>query len=140
MRAGNTLNYFVIQQNEALSFKFTSPNIDAAGGFTYADSSGSGGNIRPIFISITTAPCNFDVSKVPVGPNQDSCFQTGLNGLGINWAAIAGSVPSSYCRLQKNTTYYVNFRFQDARTVAEGGSPTTDSCIGGNCGGVIQFQ
>ena len=135
-KSQNAVDLFVMQANESLTYKFTVGNVDAAGGFVYND--GANAVVRPTFISISTAPCDFDASKLVLGATRDSCYQTGINGNSVNWANISGSLPSAYCRLQKGTTYYMNIRFQDARPAALGGSPTTDSCTSGNCGGIIQ--
>ena len=132
----NAFDFFTLQTNESLSFKFTVGSVDAAGGFIYND--GANARVRPTFISITETPCNFDASKLVPGPTRDSCYSTGINGQGVNWANITTELPASYCRLVKGRTYYMNLRFQDARPVSEGGSPTTDSCPTGNCGGIIQ--
>ena len=133
----NAFDFFDMPANQSLSYKFTVGIVDAAGGFIYNDSANA--RVRPTFISITETPCNFDVSKLVPGATRDPCFSTGINGQGVNWANITGTLPASYCRLVKGTTYYLNLRFQDGRPVADGGSPTSDSCTGvGNCGGIIQ--
>jgi hypothetical protein len=132
----NAFDFFILQANEALSYKFTVGQVDVSGGFIYNDAANA--TVRPTFISITTAPCDFDTSKLVVGPTRNSCYQTGLNGNSVNWANITGPLPDAYCRLVKGQTYYMNIRFQDARPASQGGSPTTDSCTGGNCGGIIQ--
>ena len=133
----NAFDYFVMGAGEALTYKFTVPNVDTSGGFIYND--GANAVVRPTFISVTTTPCNFDASKI-VAATRDACFATGLNGNSLNWANLAPNVaiPASYCRLAKGQTYYMNIRFQDARPVDLGGSPTSDSCSSGNCGGIIQ--
>ncbi len=132
----NAFDFFALQTNESLSFKFTVGSVDAAGGFIYND--GANARVRPTFISITDTPCNFDASKLVPGATRDACFSTGINGQGVNWANLTTDLPASYCRLVKGKTYYMNLRFQDARPVSDGGSPTTDSCPTGNCGGIIQ--
>lgn len=132
----NAFDFFVMQANESLSYKFTVGQVDASGGFIYNDAANA--TVRPTFISISTAPCDFNVSKLVVGPSRDACFQTGLNGNSVNWANITGPLPAAYCRLVKGQTYYINLRFQDARPASEGGTPTQDSCTGGNCGGILQ--
>jgi hypothetical protein len=132
----NAFDFFVMQANEALSYKFTVGMADVSGGFIYNDAANA--TVRPTFISITAVPCDFDVSKLAVGPSRDVCYQTGLNGNSVNWANITGPLPDNYCRLVKGRTYYLNLRFQDARPADQGGSPTTDSCTAGNCGGIIQ--
>ena len=132
----NAFDFFVMQGGESLSYKFTVGNVDASGGFIYNDAANA--FVRPTFISITAAPCDFDTSKLVVGATRDSCYQTGLNGNSVNWANITGPLPAAYCRLIKGNTYYMNLRFQDGRPASLGGSPTTDSCLSGNCGGIIQ--
>ena len=132
----NAFDFFVMQANESLSYKFTVGNVDASGGFIYNDAANA--VVRPTFISITAAPCDFDTSKLVVGATRDSCYQTGLNGNSVNWANITGPLPAAYCRLIKGNTYYMNIRFQDGRPASIGGSPTQDSCTTGNCGGIIQ--
>ena len=137
-RSQNAVDYFVMQSGESLSYKFTVPMEDVGGGFAYNDAANA--VVRPTFMSVTIAPCNFDASKI-VAATRDACFQTALNGNSLNWVNLAPNkfVPASHCRLTKGQTYYFNLRFQDARPVEESGSPTTDSCISGNCGGIIQI-
>ena len=134
-KAKNTVDFFVMQGGESLSYKFTVPMSDMTGGFLYNDSATA--TVRPTFMSISSTPCNFDATKI-VAATQDSCFRTALNGNSINWVNITGAIPVSYCRLVKGQTYYFNLRFQDARPVELSGSPTTDSCVSGNCGGILQ--
>lgn len=132
----NAFDFFYMTTGQALSYKFTVPTIDTSGGFLYNDAANA--VVRPTFMSITAAPCDFNPSKVS-GAGKDACYVTGLNGNSINWANITGPLPVSYCRLTKGNTYFINLRFQDARPVDQGGSPTTDSCVSGNnCGGILQ--
>ena len=134
----NAFDFFVMQSGESLSYKFTAPTVDTSGGFLYNDSATA--VVRPTFISVTTTPCNFDATKI-VAATRDACFQTSLNGNSVNWTNLAPNVaiPVAYCRLVKGQTYYLNLRFQDARPVDLSGSPTTDSCVSGNCGGILQI-
>ena len=135
-RSKNAFDFFKMNGGEALSYKFTVGLVDAAGGFIYNDSAGA--VIRPTFMSVTLKPCDFDTSKVS-GPSRDPCYETGLNGNNINWASTTTALPISYCRLVKGQTYYINLRFQDARPVGQGGSPTTDACTSGGCGGILEI-
>ena len=121
---------FAIRENESLTYKFTAPDVDAAGGFTYQENVASGANTAPVFISVSTRPCDFDVARV--GPPFNSCYQTGINGLGLNWANLS-SVPFAYCRLTKGQTYYLNVRFQDAR-------PGSPAVAPGLYGGSLAFN
>lgn len=136
----NAIDVFLLNANESLSYKFTVPNSDTTGGFSYGEAAASGGSYPPVFMSITSAPCDFDTSKVASGPAQNFCYQSGIAGLAMGWTTVTGvSLPISYCRLKKGETYYWNIRFQDARPVSEGGSPTRDSCSSSPCGGVLQI-
>ena len=129
-KSKNAFDFFVMNAGEALSYKFTVGMADASGGFIYNDAANA--VVRPTFMSITTSPCDFDRAKIGL---PHTCHVTGLNGNSINWANITGVLPISYCRLVKGQTYYINLRFQDARP----GMPSVDSCITGNCGGIIQL-
>ncbi|MEQ1517906.1 MAG: hypothetical protein ABL931_15610, partial [Usitatibacteraceae bacterium] len=135
-KSKNAFDFFVLQANEALSYKFTVGQADISGGFIYK--AGGDAALRPSFISISSSPCDFDTTKLVSGATRNACYQTGLNGSSVNWANIAGPLPAAYCRLTKGQSYFVNIRFQDARPASEGGSPATDSCVSGNCGGILQ--
>ena len=67
-------------------------------------------------------------------------LRAGMASIAVTSLAFVdhGPLPAAYCRLIKGNTYYMNIRFQDGRPASIGGSPTTDSCITGNCGGIIQ--
>ena len=129
-KSKNAFDFFSMNAGEALSYKFTVPMNDMSGGIIYNDSATA--IVRPTFISIATAPCDFDRTQIG---KPSTCYVTGLNGNSLNWANITGALPSSYCRLVKGQTYYFNIRFMDARP----GMPSVDSCITGNCGGIIQI-
>lgn len=136
-KSKNAFDFIAFRKNESLSYKFTVGTEDASGGFIYNDAANAA--IRPSFITVTEQPCDFDVSKVVGGPNPNSCYVTGINGNSLNWANITGPLPSSYCRLIKGKTYYMNIRMQDARPSSIGGSPNLDSCTKGlACGGILQ--
>ena len=125
-KSQNAFDFFVMQANESLSYKFTTPATDNGGGFVYNDAANA--VVRPTFISVSTSPCDFDASKI----GTNACYQTGINGNSVGW--ITGADYPGYCRLTKGTVYYMNIRFQDARP----GWPPSDSCVSGNCGGLIQ--
>ena len=133
---------FAMQGSDALSYKFTVPMTDAAGGFTYQENVASGANTAPAFITVTATPCDFDASKQYPGLPliENSCYQTSIAGVSVNWANIDGALAASYCRLTRGQTYYVNIRFQDARPASQGGSPTSTSCPSGLCGGGLAFN
>ena len=54
---------FVMNPGESLSYKFTVGNSDESGGFNYGESAQSGGNIRPAFMTVTSAPCEVVVAQ-----------------------------------------------------------------------------
>lgn len=126
-KSKNAFDFFVMQAGESLSYKFTTPTTDNGGGFVYNDAANA--VVRPTFISISTSPCDFDASKI----NVSACYQTGINGNSVGWHNGSADY-AGYCRLTKGTVYYMNIRFQDARP----GLPPSDSCVSGNCGGLIQ--
>ena len=126
-KSKNAFDFFVMQANESLSYKFTTPATDNGGGFVYNDAANA--VVRPTFISVSTSPCDFDASKI----GTNACYQTGINGNSVGWHNTGAEYPG-YCRVTKGTVYYMNIRFQDARP----GLPPSDSCVSGNCGGLIQ--
>ena len=132
---------FSIAANEALSYKFTVPMEEVYGGFTYQENVSSGANTAPAFMTVSSAPCDFDATKVPDGTTVYSvCYQTSIAGVGVPWSNASAPLPSNYCKLTKGQTYYVNIRFQDARPVSQGGSPTSLSCPNSTCGGTLAFN
>lgn len=137
-KKGGPVDYFSLQTNEALSFKFTAPTADAAGGFDYNEATNAAS--RPTYMTITSTPCDFDITKAVQGINRTACYMPGLSGNGVQWASIVGTLPASYCRLVKGQTYYLNIRFTDPRPVSEGGQPTLDSCNVGVCGGILKVN
>lgn len=138
-RSQNTLEFFVMQAGESFSYKFVAPMVDASGGFAYNDA--PVGAFRPTFLSVSPDRCNFDKTKLDT-PIFNGCFKTAISVNNINWTTLDPSIaiPAAYCRLTKGQTYYFNLRFQDARSVANSGTPNADSCGSGNCGGVLQIQ
>lgn len=126
-KSKNAFDFFVMQAGESLSYKFTTPATDNGGGFVYNDAANA--VVRPTFISVSTSPCDFDASKI----GTNACYQTGINGNSVGWHNTGAEYPG-YCRVTKGTVYYMNIRFQDARP----GLPPSDSCVSGNCGGLIQ--
>lgn len=135
-KSKNAFDFIVMQGGESLSYKFVVGDVDVSGGFVFNDSANA--IVRPTFMSLTSVPCDFDTSKLLIGPTRDACYQTASNGNSVGWANISGPIPSTMCKLIKGQTYYLNIRFQDGRLATEGGTPTQDSCVSGNCGGVLQ--
>ena len=126
-----------MQGDEALTYKITIPTTDAAGGFTYQDNVGSGGNLATAFISISAAPCDFDVTKLPYVASSPTkqCYQTIGAGGNVQWANFPVQVNAYvYCNLVKGATYYVNIRFVD------GINQQATTCTSGLCGGGFTFN
>ncbi len=130
---------FAMQGDEALTYKITIPTIDAAGGITYQDNVGSGGNLATVFMSISATPCDFDVTKLPYVPSSPTkqCYQAHGAGGNIQWAnfPVQASNAYVYCNLVKGATYYVNVRFVD------GINQQATTCANGLfCGGGFTFN
>lgn len=137
-RGSSAVDIFAIRGDETLTYKITTPTIDAAGGFTYLDNISSGGLLAAAFLSVTETPCDFNVTKAnPSSPQQNSCYQSSGSGVGLNWLNFVpqSGVLASYCKLNKGQTYYLNIRFIDAI-----GAPTVNSCPGALCGGSLAFN
>ena len=127
---------FAMGPNDALTYKFTVPNVDIVGGVTYDDNIAAGSHQAPVFMTVSKTPCDFDTSKVYYSgnPNFNACYATNGGAGTINWTTINPGLFD--CKLNKGETYYVNVRFQDVvRGVA-----TTTSCAYANCGGMIRVQ
>lgn len=138
-KSTNAFDFFAMNTGESLSYKFTMIDADVSGGFVYGDAAASGADVRPTFMSITSAPCDFDLSKLRP-ETRDNCYQTAISSAQITWHNVASLPAGGACKLVKGQTYYLNLRFQDGRTAAESGPPfPQDSCNGGRlCGGVLQ--
>ncbi len=128
---------FAMQGDEALTYKITIPTIDAAGGITYQDNVGSGGILATVFMSISTTPCDFDVTKIPyvaTSPTKQ-CYQTHGAGGNILWANFPVQFNGYvYCNLVKGATYYLNLRFVDGINLQ------STTCPNGLCGGGLTFN
>ncbi len=132
-----TSDLFAMQGDEALTYKITIPTTDAAGGFTYQDNVGSGGNLATAFISISATPCDFDVTKIPYVASSPTkqCYQTVGAGGNVQWANFPVQFNAYvYCNLVKGATYYVNIRFID------GINQQATTCQSGLCGGGFTFN
>ncbi len=133
-----TSDLFAMQGDEALTYKITIPTTNDAGGFTYQDNVGSGGNLATAFMSISATPCDFDVAQIPYNASSPTnrCYQTLGAGGAIQWANYPLTVQNAYayCKLTKGATYYVNLRFVD------GISLQSTTCPNGLCGGGFTFN
>jgi hypothetical protein len=125
----------ILAPGEAMTWKFTAP-ASGISAFTY--DRGGDGIFTPAFISLSQAPCDFDVTKVTV----NACYKSGTT-IFLPWHATAGAAESYECKLVPGQTYFVNLRMQDARPASQGGQPTVDACaaIGQTaCGGTVQIR
>lgn len=101
----------------------------------------TGPNATPAstFVSISTSPCDFDVSRIAAA---DPCFKTGASENGMMFQ-ITSNATSAMCKLTPGVQYYLNLRFQDART---NGAPNADACAAAlpagysTCGALLQIQ
>lgn len=131
-------DYPFLSANEAITYKFVAP----AEGTTQLIQYNEGTQVFNAsgFMSISSTPCDFDVSKL-AGP-RNACYASAVNGVGIYYKATNG-VASYECKIVPGQTYYINLRMQDARPAGAGGAPTVDSCAAsgaGVCGGYLQIR
>ncbi len=134
-------DYPFLAPNEAMTWKFVAPAegttqlIQYNEGTQVFNSSG--------YLSISTKPCDFDVSKLVPGATKSACHSSESNGVSIYYRATSGAVASYECKMIPGQTYYLNLRMQDGRPPSQGGSPTVDSCAAsgaGLCGGYVQIR
>ncbi len=95
----------------------------------------------PTFMSISTTPCDFDVTKLASGPGRDYCYVSTATANSVYYQVTTGTVSVPFCKLTPGTKYYLNIRFLDARPT--GGNLSVDSCAASGwptCGGVLQIQ
>ena len=121
----NALDYLDFAPNQAATFAFV-PGTPAANNSQVGRifiTTGPNATPAPTFVSISTNPCDFDVSKVAAA---DPCYKTGASENGMTFQ-ITTNATSPVCKLTPGTQYYLNLRFQDARP-APLGSPTVDGC------------
>jgi IPT/TIG domain len=136
-------DYPFLAPNEAMTWKFVAP---AEGSPAQQIQYNEGTQVFTArgFLSISTKPCDFDVSKLVPGPNYNFCYASEVNGISIAYRSTTGSIQyPTECKLTPGQTYYLNLRMQDARPASLGGSPTVDSCAAsgaGICGGFVQIR
>lgn len=137
-RSFGALEYFGLNANEALSYAFVAPPEGTAGNFTFAES--TTGDFVGNFMSLTSTPCDFDVTKVqPLGYNACYNSRNGVNSVRYRSTNTPSTVASNECRLVPGQVYYYNYRNQSASN-----TPYQDSCQATNggsapCGGVVQI-
>lgn len=146
VQRGNTQNYG-IEPNEALAYKFTANFI---GVVTIKTEDGSIGSSVPSFMSISSSPCDFDVTKLSA-TNRNYCYSSeGMPANGVTFRIVAKNTtpaPSSVCTLIEGNTYYMNLRSLDARVLD--GREKLDACQARKeymgfstlkCGGIFMFR
>lgn len=127
---------FDMAPNEALTYAFTA--IETGPGQIFVGTNG----LVPLpanFLSISTKPCDFDVTKLIPGPTRDFCYVTAPVDNQLSWIVTTGAANFT-CKMVPGTTYYLNLRWQDA---APGGANTVDSCAArglARCGGYVQIR
>ena len=138
----NALDYLDFAPNQAATIAFM-PATPAANNSQVGRifiTTGPNATPAPTFVSISTSPCDFDVSKVVAA---DPCYKTGASENGMTFQ-ITTNPTSPVCKLTPGTQYYLNLRFQDARP-APTGSPTVDGCAVAlpagyaTCGALLQI-
>jgi IPT/TIG domain len=136
-------DYPFLAPNEAMTWKFVAP-AEGSPAQQIQYNEGTQVFAARAFMSISTKPCDFDVSKLVPGPNYNFCYASEVNGISISYRSTTGAVQfPSECKLTPGQTYYLNLRMQDARPASLGGSPTVDSCAvsgAGQCGGFVQIR
>ena len=128
-------------QNESITYEFTPTMADISDGAIFIGTTGQ----LPLpanFVSISTKPCDFDVTKLVAGSGKDPCFATAPVDNSMYYSVSTATGPAGgICRMTPGTKYYFNMRWQYAAP----GSPssTQDSCaaIGyARCGASVQIR
>ncbi|MEP7154191.1 MAG: putative Ig domain-containing protein [Betaproteobacteria bacterium] len=146
----SAIEYFDFQPNQAITYAFMSPQPtttqEAANGQVgrLFITQGPSGTPASSFVSVSTSPCDFDVTKIASG---NKCYATGSNENGFTFQVTGGVGVGTVCKMAPNTKYYLNIRFQDARP-APTGTPTLDACTtqlstrpgSSTCGVLLQIQ
>jgi hypothetical protein len=135
-QASGANDYPFLGANEAITYKFVAPAEGATQYIQYNE--GTQVFNATGFMSISSTPCDFDVSKA----NKNACYTSNPTSTGVYYLSTNGASPF-FCKLTPGQTYYVNLRMQDARPASVGGSPTVDACAAsgaGTCGGYLQIR
>jgi IPT/TIG domain len=136
-------DYPFLAANEAMTWKFVAP-AEGSPAQQIQYNEGTQVFAARAFMSVSTKPCDFDVSKLVPGPNYNFCYASEVNGISISYRSTTGAIQfPTECKLTPGQTYYLNVRMQDARPASLGGSPTLDSCAAsgaGLCGGFVQIR
>lgn len=146
----STVDYLDFAPNQAVIYGFTAPTPTAAQEAVNGQvirlnyTQGPIGTPAWSFISLSSTPCDFDVSKIPSGT---ACYATAQNENGFTFQVKTGAGVAGICKLTPGQRYYINMRFQDARP-APTGTPTADACAtqlstrpgSATCGLLLQVQ
>jgi hypothetical protein len=130
-------DYPVLGANEAITYKFVAPAEGATQYIQYFE--GTQAFNATGFMSVSSTPCDFDVSKV----NKNACYASNPTSTGVYYLSTNGAASQFYCKLNPGQIYYLNLRMQDGRLPSVGGSPTVDACAAsgfGTCGGYLQIR
>lgn len=130
------LDNFDMAPNESLTYEFIPTETGPGQVFV-----GTNGQL-PLpanFMSISTKPCDFDLTKLVSGPTRDFCYVTAPVDNQLSWIVTTGAAYFT-CKMVPGTKYYLNLRWQDA---APGGANTVDSCAArglARCGAYLQIR
>ncbi|HEX4857866.1 MAG TPA: hypothetical protein VFV17_02535 [Usitatibacteraceae bacterium] len=125
-------DYIDMGPNQALTYQFTTTNTTYIGQ-VYTD---QGANYSTsTFISISTTPCDFDAAKAVA---NNACYATSGTPINGMFFEVTNNVSGYGCKLNTNTTYYLNVRWQNAAVV-----PAADACAAAGqslCGLFMQIK
>ena len=140
-RLQGQIDFFDMAQNESITYEFTPTMADISDGAIFIGTTGQ----LPLpanFVSLSTKPCDFDITKLVSGPGKDPCYATAPVDNSMYYSVSTATGPTGgICRMTPGTKYYFNLRWQYAAP----GSPsnTQDSCaaIGyARCGASVQIR
>ena len=129
---------FDMAPNESMTWEFT-PTMTGGGSIFTGKGYFTTGTIPYVFITISTKPCDFDVTKVnlPRG-STNFCYSSSSGESGSLGYYVSSTPVAGYCTLTPGTKYYMNLRWQNAIW-----APTLDNCttLGqGRCGVYLQVR
>jgi hypothetical protein len=115
--------FITLKRGQASAMKFTT-NSDLTKKGSIATALSSQGPEVAKFMNISTRKCDFNYANLT---NGTYCATT--RPLSATLAYTLGAAAIGRCKLQPNTTYYVNIRNENAAVATRG----IDSCGAGNC-------
>jgi hypothetical protein len=129
-RAYQATDEIIMGGGQTLSYRFTAP-AGALSLISFNETTFTA--FRPSMMSISTKPCDFDVSKLQPA-TRDYCYVNSSTLNAVYYHVTSAPVAAPYCKLIPDQVYYLNVRFLNV-----GGTPT-DSCTNGSCGGILTFR